>query len=373
MTVFILGCAAMLAAALVWILLPLWRPPAELGEADVRATRGERRAAGIVLAIVLPVLAFGMYKWLSNWDWQGAERQVAENANVEDMLKRLEAKLAENPADPKGWLLLGRSYTAMGRYARAADAFQQAYDLTKGEDVEAVIGLAEALALTDQASLAGRAGQLVNAALQKAPNHPKALWYGAMSALQTGDLQLGRDRLQLMLAQDPPEELRGVLQRQIQDLNEQLAQSGMDPSSGAPAMAAAQPPAAQQGTLEGKTPAPTGQRIIRVAVSIAPQIQKQLQGAMPLFILARDPAAGGPPLAVKRLSSDAAPLQIELSERDAMIPSRTLASVPKAQVVARLSRSGTPQAQSGDFYGQADYDFTEDAGTLRIVIDRTVP
>jgi len=98
---------------------------------------------------------------------------------------------------------------------------------------------------------------------------------------------------------------------------------------------------------------------------------------LPLFILARDPSAGGPPLAVQRHSSADLPLTVELSERDAMIAARTIASVPRVQVVARLSRSGTPQAQSGDYYGEAEYDFSKDAGaggsTLNITIDRAVP
>lgn len=361
MTAFFIVCAAMLAAVLVWTTLPLWRPQ---GDVDAQATRGERRTSGIVVALLLPVLAVAMYEGLSNWDWNVVATKMANDANVEDMLKRLEAKLAENPQDAKGWLLLGRSYTAMGRFARAADAFQQAYDLTRGEDVEAVIGLGEALTLTDEASLAGRAGQLFDTALQKAPNHPKALWYGSMAALQAGNLRLGRDRLQLLMAQNPPEELRGVLERQIQDLNQQLGESG-----GAPALAAAVPPASAADSAATQP----GQRMIRVAVTIAPQVQQQLREPMAMFILARDPAAGGPPLAVKRLSSSAAPLTVELSERDAMIATRTLASVPRVQVVARLSRSGTPQAQGGDYYGQADYEFGKDAGTLQIVIDRTVP
>ena len=89
-----------------------------------------------------------------------------------------------------------------------------------------MIGLGEALAMTDEASLTGRAGRLFDAALAKAPNHPKALWYGSIAALQAGDLRKGRDRLQLLLAQNPPEQLRSVLERQIQDLNQQLNEAG---------------------------------------------------------------------------------------------------------------------------------------------------
>jgi cytochrome c-type biogenesis protein CcmH len=158
--------------------------------------------------------------------------------------------------------------------------------------------------------------------------------------------------------------MRSLLERQIQDLDQQLNEAGQ----GAPAAAAP--------GSEG--PAATAQRSIRVAVSIAPQVHEQLKGGpLPLFILARDPSAGGPPLAVQRHSSSDLPLTVELSERDAMIAARTIASVPRVQVVARLSRSGTPQAQSGDYYGEAEYEFSKNAGaggsTLNIIIDRAVP
>ena len=362
MTAFVIVSAVMLAAALVWLTLPLLRPKAPV---DAAGTRVERRTSTAIVAIALSGLAIALYVGLSNWDWKTVETETAKNASVEDMLKGLEAKLAANPKDVEGWLMLGRSYTAMSRFGRAADAYQQAYDLTRGENVDAIIGLGEALALTDEASLAGRAGQLFDAALQKAPNHPKALWYGSMAALQTGNLRLGRDRLQLMLAQNPPEQIRGVIERQVQDLNSQLGEGGAA-ATAAPGMQGPAPNSAA-GT-------PTGPgRIIKVAIRIAPDIQKQLSGPLPLFVLARDPQGGGPPLAVQRHSSAEAPLNVELSERDAMIAARSIATVPRVQVVARLSKSGAPQAQSGDFYGAADYEFAKDTGTLQITIDRSVP
>ena len=362
MTAFVIVCAVMLAAALVWLTAPLLRPKAPV---DAASTRTERRTATAIVAIALSAVAGAMYVGLSNWDWKAVETETARNASVEDMLKGLEAKLAANPKDVDGWLMLGRSYTALSRFGRAADAYQQAYDLTRGENVEAIIGLGEALALTDEASLSGRAGQLFDAALQKAPDHPKALWYGSMAALQAGNLKLGRDRLQSLLAQNPPEQIRGVIERQVQDLNQQLGEGG-SPATAAPGT---HPPASS-----ATTGAAAGQsRSIRVAIKIAPEIQQQLRGPLPLFVLARDPDAGGPPLAVQRRSSAEAPLNVELSERDAMIATRTIASVPRVQVVARLSKSGAPQAQSGDFYGEADYEFAKDTGTLQIIIDRSVP
>jgi cytochrome c-type biogenesis protein CcmH len=128
--------------------------------------------------------------------------------------------------------------------------------------------------LADQESLSGRAGQLFEAALEKAPNHPKALWYGAIAALQDGDLRRGRDRLQQLLAQEPPEELRGLLQRQIDDLSEQLGE-GVSAASA------------------DTTVASTG-RTINVEVTIAPALRAQIDANTPLFVLARNPAGAIP-------------------------------------------------------------------------------
>jgi cytochrome c-type biogenesis protein CcmH len=146
-------------------------------------------------------------------------------------------------------------------------------------------------------------------------------------------------------------------------LNQQLGEGGQAAQPAAPALAEGIAPPAAAG----------GSHSIKVAVSIAPQLQKQLSGTMPLFILARDPAAGGPPLAVQRHSSGDLPLTVELTEHDAMIPARSIATVSKVLVVARLSRSGAPQQQSGDLYGEAEYEFGKNSGPLSIIIDRTVP
>ncbi|AMN47031.1 hypothetical protein ACG33_07960 [Steroidobacter denitrificans] len=232
MTGFILACAAMLTAAALWLLVPLWRPSAAApaaaaaSAASSDATVGtppahERLIAGIVVGL-LPILAILMYASLSQWDWRGVQEAEQHTAKMDDLLQQLEQKLAQNPSDIQGWLLLGRSHTGMGHYRRAVDAYQRAYELSQGRNVEALVGLGEALVLSDETTLANRARVLFEEALRLAPDHPKALWYGSIAALQADELRLGRDRLQRLLAQNPPDELRGVIERQIQSLDQQL-------------------------------------------------------------------------------------------------------------------------------------------------------
>jgi cytochrome c-type biogenesis protein CcmH len=362
-TAFIVVCAAMVVAALLWMVLPLLRAPKSSATSDsieVSSYKAERRFSGLAVALLVPVLAIVMYASLSNWNWKEVQIETTQAANMEQAIHALEAKLAEHPDNLEGWYMLGRSYMHMERYPRAADAFEQAYKLSKGENVDIIVALGEALALTDEASLTGRAGKLFETALTMAPDNAKALWYGGIAALRSGDLRVGRDRLQLLMAQDPPPEVRSVLERQIQDLDEQLGEGGK---------AGATPPASGPQVA----PASAGSRAIQVAVSLSPQLQKQASGTMSLFVLARDPAAPGPPLAVQKHSSSELPLNVTLTERDAMIPARSIAIAPKVVVVARLSRSGTPMQQSGDLYGEAEYEFGKNSGPLTIVIDRVAP
>lgn len=369
MTAFIIVCVVMLLAACLWLVLPLLRAPRVDGTNDateLTSHRKERRFSGAAVALLVPVLAVVMYAGLSNWDWKAVQLQATQAADLEQAVRGLEARLAQNPDDIEGWFMLGRSYMHMERYPRAVDAFQQAYDQSKGENVEVVVSLGEALAMTDEASLTGRAGQLFDSALAMAPNHPKALWYGGIAALRAGDLRRGRDRLQLLMAQDPPPEVRHVLERQIQDLDEQLGEGGATADA---APGSASPPVSSSQAA----PAAAGSRSIQVSVTLSPQLRQQVSGTLSLFVLARDPSAGGPPLAAQRHSSADLPLNVTLTERDAMIPARSIATVPKVVVVARLSRSGAPQQQSGDLYGEAEYEFGKSSGPLTLVIDRVVP
>lgn len=158
MTAFIVVCAAMIAAALLWILIPLWR-----ARSPEATDKRERRTSTVIVSLAIPALAVGLYATLSNWSWDEAERARAQANQVDDALQQLAFRLEQNPNDVDGWLLLGRSYTATGRAAQAVAAFERAYALTQGENVEATVGLGEALFMNDQSTLAGRAGQLFEA------------------------------------------------------------------------------------------------------------------------------------------------------------------------------------------------------------------
>ena len=378
MTLFVVLAALMASAALALILWPLYRGRVEEGRAGL--------VTSLILALVVPLAAGGLYWVLSNWSWDAAAMKMAAGGthSIEEMVAGLESRLRRQPDDVNGWIMLGRSQVVLNRYPRAVEAYERAYKLTDGRNIEALIGYAEALALVDPQALQGRAGQLIDAALALEPQNPRALWYGGIAALRTGKIALARDRWAKLVALDPPPEVKAVLIERVADLDRQLGRTPAGPpapapttaaASGAAARLAATPPAATASSapLAGQGGAPAGrQGTVTVTVSIAPMLAARVPAGGPLFVLARDPTQPGPPFAVKRLTSVQLPTTVVLTEQDAMLPSRTIASARQLLIVARYSASGAPTAASGDLYGEVPYDLAS-GRLLKLVIDKTVP
>jgi cytochrome c-type biogenesis protein CcmH len=261
------------------------------------------------------------------------------------MVARLARRLERNPDDLEGWLLLGRSHIVLEQYPLALRAYDRADRLAEGRSAEALIGLGEALALTNEAEIAGRAGDYFERALELDSQSGKALFFAAAAALRRGELPLARERFTRLLALEPPENVRPILEQQIVLIDRALG-------------------AAQDGTA-GKGPA------VRVDVDIAPALRASVGAETPLFVIVRDPQTPGPPIAVKRVTA-LFPQSVELTGADAMIAGRSFADGQAVQVIARIARSGSPTARSGDPFGEVRYHVGRDR-SVRILIDRVTP
>jgi cytochrome c-type biogenesis protein CcmH len=273
------------------------------------------------------------------------------------MVAQLARRLERDPKDLNGWLMLGRSYTALQEYPLAVRAFGRAVQLSDGKNAEALTGEAEALVLSDESELDGRAGRLFEQALALEPDSGKALFFGAAVAGRRGDLPLARQRFAKLLSLNPPQAIRPMIEQQIAAIDEKLAAGPMSAA------------AVQPGHPVGAADA-AGAPTVRVNVTLSPSLASSA-GAAPLFVFVRDPAQGGPPLAVKRLDSHF-PQSVALSPSDSMVPGRAFAAGQNVQVVARIARSGSPIAVSGDPFGEVNYHVGQD-GLVSLVIDRLTP
>lgn len=312
--------------------------------ADVTLTARSGRRSALALAVVLPALAVLGYALLGNrlaFDPILAKPPAQATADdIEALVERLAQRMREQPADPAGWALLGRTYAAMQRFDAARDAYREAVARRPG-DPDLLADYADALAMTQGRTLAGEPEKLVLQALQADPDHLKALALAGSAAMERGDYAGAIrhwERAKAVAPEGSPfaTGLDGSLQ-------EARAAAGL------PAQAAAQP------QVPARAPAASSAAAaqVRVSVSLAPALAAQVRPDDTVFVFAR--AAEGPrmPLAIARRRAAELPLELTLDDSMAMTPQMRLSAFERIVVGARVSRSGNATPQPGDLEGQS--------------------
>jgi cytochrome c-type biogenesis protein CcmH len=363
----------MIVAAVAIVLVPLLRNVPGEGKNAKPAPRAV--PAAVAMMIALPLAASAFYGVTSNFPWdnpgavagQGAGH-TQDGGSMEEVMAQLEERLARSPGDAEGWRMLGRTYLVSGRAEDAVKAYEKAIKLTGSPDDSLKLDLAEALVLTDRPEAKQQAQGIIDAALAADANSQKALWYAGVLAVRGNDPETAKKNWSKLLEQDPPAEIRGILEQQLAELG-----------VAAPATvgAAAAPPPGMGGGMTSMGAAATASteatgRTIRVAVSVDPAVAANLKPGTPVFVSAREAGIPGPPLAAVRISSDELPTTVVLSDANTMVEGRNLSSVNEVQVVARVAFGGTAVTASGDLVGEARH-AKGAAPDLSVVINKVSP
>jgi cytochrome c-type biogenesis protein CcmH len=332
----------------------LARELALLDETPTRADAGVRRWPAWLLALGLPLGAVILYWQVGNPD---SLRQLSSTpmpgshplgrADVEAMITQLAGRLAGQPDDFAGWAMLGRSYTALGRYNDAAMAYAKAVALND-HDATVLLEYADILGVVRGKDLRGKPSELIRRALEIDPNHPKALALAGTAAFNERQFVQAADYWErlLRLLQPGSESARGV----AGSIAEAKALA-----SGLPVLAAPVAAASLSGT-----------------VTLSPVLAARVAPDDTLFIYAR--AVDGPPMpvvALKRRARDL-PLRFQLDDSMAMIAGRPLSSLAQVMVGARLSRTANALPASGDLEGLLG-PVRPGARDLALTIDRVRP
>ena len=320
-----------------------------------RTVSGEApgRWLAVALAVLLPLAAAGGYWLLGNpaaldplTRLGMTEQQAQARQQMTELTARLAQRMQDQPADPRGWLMLGRAYQSLGKLPEAIRAFGRSIELD-GRNAEAHADLAEALALSREGRLAGEPAAAAQRALDLDPRSEKALALLGTAAFEARDYRRALSLWERLLKLAPPgSEYARAVEAGIGEARTALASEG-----GKPAAA-------------GKSVSGT--------VSLAPALAAQAPADATVFIFAR--AAEGPrmPLAVLRRQVRDLPASFTLDDSMAMAGGAGLSSVSRVVVGARVSRSGSPMPASGDLEGLSA-PVAPGAGQLRIVIDRALP
>ena len=258
----------------------------------------------------------------------------AEGQDINQMIATVEQRLQENPNDSQGWAILSRTYMVMERYKDSYNASLKLLELI-GESAAVYTQLADASALLAGGVFAGQPSDYIQKALAIDPQYPQALWLAGLDAAQLGNVSQANkywNTLLPLLANSPEQqqELRNIMQQTIgAQPDEGIAKSNLS-------------------NIGSAAPTETQSQGLTVNVSIDSAIISQSSPTDSVFIFARAQSGPPAPLAVKRLTVADLPTQIQLSDADAMIEQFKLSLFEDVSVIARISKSGNPIAQSGD-------------------------
>jgi cytochrome c-type biogenesis protein CcmH len=335
----------------------------------------KKPAIALTIAVFMPTLAFLVYMQLGMH--AASEKPVAESkaqastqASVAEMTTKLEKRLRSDGGDVKEWVMLGRAYKHLGRYEEAANAFATAGNVEP--DAQIMLEQAETLALKNENRFDVKARELVLDALGLEPNNVNALWFAGVVEYQFGNYQNTIDHLSRLSSQAATDkEVNKSVRFYLTKAREQLVAAGKQ----VPAideimqvdLAVAETTAKSNAEMDSKSVVG-----IQVQVDVDDKVRQQFSANDAVFVYAK--AVKGPrmPLAVQRMTLGQLPTTVLLDDSMAMIEGMNISAFPSVVVSARISKSGSAIAQSGDYIGKATVN-TSSPGKLNIKIDTPVP
>lgn len=299
--------------------------------------------AAIAVGVPLPVAAFALYFMIGNPQVMlpgGADAGIqaphsTDAEQIKVMADRLAARMEREPDDVEGWIMLGRSYGILDRFADAARAYANAV-ARSGPDAALLADYADALAMAQGRNLAGEPEKILRRALAIDPRNVKALALAGTAAFDrqdyTGAVGYWERIVELVPAGS---ELAQSVQGSIAEARELAGKSGTSaPATGATAAR----PAAAGGTVSG-------------IVELSPALAARVAPTDTLFVFARVTEGPRMPLAIIRTQAKELPLKFTLDDSSAMAPGMTLSSRKHVVIEARVSKTGSAMRQPGDLEG----------------------
>jgi len=334
-----------------------------LGKADLAMAPVASRRLGFTLAGVLPLAAFGLYFVLGDPMSLTAIAEAKANPPIAQgvpgehdilkMIQQVEEKTKAEPDNVQAWVILGKTYAAVGHWPEALHAYEKAIKL-QPEAPAIMSGYAEALAISKGRVLKGEPIELVMKALEKDPEDMKGLELAGIYNFQEQNFAKAAFYMKHLYKLLPPESpyAQDILEAQ-KEANRlaQAATTGLDNLAD---------PAAEKTASPGAT--------LHGVVDIAPALKAKISDTDVVFLFARA-TGGGAPVAALRSTAGKFPLEFELDDSMAMNPDNKLSNFKEVTLSARISKSGDPMGAPGDLEGSLTKVKVGSKG-IKLVIDK---
>lgn len=323
----------------------------------------QRWKSAVFVALFIPLSGICLYLWLGQPEMINLVAHVtasptATTPSIEEMIRRLELRLQQQPDDTEGWLMLSRSYMVLGRNEEAVTVLERLHQLAS-DDPDTLLQYAEALAMLNNGQLAGRPSELIIQALELDPENATGLLFAGMVAGEKEDFEraIGYWRQLLPYLENDKQSLERVTQL----IN--LAQEQIDSSNTVAT------------TLSEERTETTNQsgKSVTVNIKLDHELGAEISPGDTLFVYAQALDSTPMPVAVIRRQAKDLPLNVLLNDTLAISPQHKLSDYEAVSITARISESGNAVPQSGDLTGIVDNVRVGQQAPVQIVINKQIP
>ncbi len=347
------------------------------------------KITGLFVLLMIPLAGILMYQSIGTPEAINLPSRVAaqpstqqqtahseQQGQMDDLVASLQQRMIENPDDPEGWLILGRSLKTMQRYAEAEEALSNANRLVP-DNPSIMVELAETMLFNSgKPEVSPEARQLIESALAIDANQQKGLWIMGMASAQDGDDTQAITywtRLQEQL--DPAS---GPFQAVTQQIEAAQTRMGIPVSATAETSAAESsvvtPPAATPSKAKPVvSEAAAGEFGIPATITVGDGLSGPYPASATLFIFIHPAGAAGMPLAVKRLAPRGFPMSLNFTDADLLQPGGSLQAFELLDISARISMSGIANIASGDIQANRVTVNTKNVSAIDLHLDQRVP
>jgi len=315
----------------------------------------------ITICVSLPILALGLYAkygsaeellWVENKN-NSHQLPTGEKPTAEQAIGLLESELQRNPENAEGWYMLAGAYMGTNQFSKGAQAFIQVLEYLPEQSPQypSVIGqYAQALFFIDN-----RVTEKVKVQIAKAlaidSSEVVSLGLLGIEAFEQQNYQRAIDFWRQSLGSAEPN-AAAALKSGIAKAESELAALGI-------------------AVKESKSMIKNKLKVI-VDVEITAALKNSLAPDAILFVFAR-PIGGKIPLAAVKMKVSELPKRIVLDDSLAMMPTAKISLQKKVEVSARISLSGQPQSQKGDYQSEVlVVKVSETTDTFKLLINKVV-
>jgi len=338
-------------------------------------------ALALMIAVFVPMMALLLYLELGMHsaseesfiaEQSQPQSQEKEMPSVEEMTRTLEAKIEKEGGTVQEWTMLGRAQKYLGKYELAAKAFAVALE-KDSSNAKLMLESAEMIALTNKQTFIPEARDLVLKAYALEPGNPNALWFAGVAEYQHGNYRQAIEHLTTLLPLAAGEEdVMSSIISIVTKSREQLIAKGEEVPE-LSALLGIEAKAAAVVLPDDQTVMVASGTRLQVAVDISADVREKFTANDVIFVYAKAKQGPRMTLAAQRMTLAELPAEIILDDSMAMVEGMNLSAFEQLVVSARVTKSGSAIAQSGDYIGRIDVDSNTANAPLNIIIDTVVP